>query len=177
MPKSKTTCVQAKLIDNHTCDDTLATKYGNTKINKRHDETTKTKHLAATIYNKIPCITPPIDSRPPALYVYTTSVLPTKTKYWQKVLFTRESDPRSYEATKAVAMKAQRKFWSFNGIWTHHLRDTGVMLYQLTARIISLIFSIRSAYIWPTRWPICKSKVFTFTFHFYLVLIPPENRL
>ena len=70
MPKSKTTCVQAKLIDNHTCDDTLATKYGNTKINKRHDETTKTKHLAATIYNKIPCITPPIDSRPPALYVY-----------------------------------------------------------------------------------------------------------
>ena len=84
----------------------------------------------------------------------TTSVLPTKTKYWQKVLFTRESDPRSYEATKAVAMKAQRKFWSFNGIWTHHLRDTGVMLYQLTARIISLIFSIRSAYIWPTRWPI-----------------------
>ena len=49
MPKSKTTCVQAKLIDNHTCDDTLATKYGNTKINERYDETTKTKHLAATL--------------------------------------------------------------------------------------------------------------------------------
>ena len=45
---------------------------------------------------------------------------------------TSESDIRSYEATKAVAKKAQKKFWGSNGIWTHDLRDTGAMLYQLT---------------------------------------------
>ena len=39
-----------------------------------------------------------------------------------------------YEATKAVAKKAQKKSWSFmpNGIRTHDLRDTGAMLYQLS---------------------------------------------
>ena len=45
---------------------------------------------------------------------------------------TSESDPRSYEATKAVAKKAQKKFWDFNGIRTHDLRDTCAMLYQLS---------------------------------------------
>ena len=36
---------------------------------------------------------------------------------------TSESDPRSYEATKAVTKKAQK-----NGIRTHDLRDTDAML-------------------------------------------------
>ena len=31
-----------------------------------------------------------------------------------------ESDLHSCEATKAVAKKAQKKFWSFKGIWTHY---------------------------------------------------------
>ena len=47
---------------------------------------------------------------------------------------TSESDFYSYEATKAVTNKAQKKIWGFNGIWTHDLRDTDVMLgYQLRA--------------------------------------------
>ena len=29
-------------------------------------------------------------------------------------------------------MKAQKKFWGSNGIRTHDLRDTGVILYQLS---------------------------------------------
>ena len=41
---------------------------------------------------------------------------------------TSESDPRSYEVTYTVTNKAQKKFWDFNGIWNHDLRDTGVML-------------------------------------------------
>ena len=45
---------------------------------------------------------------------------------------TNESDPHSYEATKAVGKKAQKKVWGFNGIRTHELRDTGAMLYQLS---------------------------------------------
>ena len=45
---------------------------------------------------------------------------------------TSESDPRNYEATKAVAKKAQKKSWGFNGIWTHNLHDTAAMLYQLS---------------------------------------------
>ena len=32
----------------------------------------------------------------------------------------------------AVTNKAQKKFWGFNGIQTHDLCDTGVMLYQLS---------------------------------------------
>ena len=43
-----------------------------------------------------------------------------------KIVCAIESDPHSYEATKAVAKKA------FNGIRTHDLRDTSVMLYQLS---------------------------------------------
>ena len=43
-----------------------------------------------------------------------------------------ESDLRSYEATKAVAKKTQKKFWGFNGTWTPDLCDTGEMLYQLS---------------------------------------------
>ena len=41
---------------------------------------------------------------------------------------TSESGPCSYEVTKAVTNKAQNKFWGFNGIQTHDLHDTGVML-------------------------------------------------
>ena len=43
-----------------------------------------------------------------------------------------ESDLCSYEATKAVAKKTQKKFWGFNGTWTPDLCDTGEMLYQLS---------------------------------------------
>ena len=42
-----------------------------------------------------------------------------------------ESDPHSCEATQAVANKAQKKS-VFNGIRTHDLSDTGVMLYLLS---------------------------------------------
>ena len=28
--------------------------------------------------------------------------------------------------------KTQKQFWGFNRIWTHDLRDTGAMLYQLS---------------------------------------------
>ena len=42
---------------------------------------------------------------------------------------TSESDPHSYEATKAVAKKA---FWAFNGIQTHDFHNTGAILYQLS---------------------------------------------
>ena len=34
--------------------------------------------------------------------------------------------------TKAVAKKAQKKFWGFNGIRTHDICDTSAMLYQLS---------------------------------------------
>ena len=41
-----------------------------------------------------------------------------------------ESDSSIYEATKAVAKKAQKKFWGFNGIPSHEFRtDTGAMVY------------------------------------------------
>ena len=43
---------------------------------------------------------------------------------------TRESDPLSYEVTKAVTNKAQKKFWGSNGMRIHDLHNTGVMLYQ-----------------------------------------------
>ena len=43
---------------------------------------------------------------------------------------TSESDPCSYEVINLS--KAQKKFWGFNGIWTHDLRDTGAMLYRLS---------------------------------------------
>ena len=44
---------------------------------------------------------------------------------------TSESDPRSYEATTAVAKELSRKkFWGFNGMRTHDLRDTDAMLCQ-----------------------------------------------
>ena len=45
------------------------------------------------------------------------------------IYFTGERNPCNYEATKAVAKKAQKKFWGSNGIWINDLRDTGTMLY------------------------------------------------
>ena len=45
---------------------------------------------------------------------------------------TSERNTCSCVATKAVANKALKKFWGFNGIRTHDLRDTGAMLYQLS---------------------------------------------
>ena len=45
---------------------------------------------------------------------------------------TSESNARSFKTTLAVAKKAQKKFWSFNGIRIHDLRDIGAMLYQLS---------------------------------------------
>ena len=54
-----------------------------------------------------------------------------------------ESDPCSYEVTKAVAKKAQKKFWGFNKIWTHDLCDTGAMLYQLSYETLqNLLLSV-----------------------------------
>ena len=32
---------------------------------------------------------------------------------------------------KQLQRKARKKIWGFNGIWTHDLCNTGVMLYQL----------------------------------------------
>ena len=45
---------------------------------------------------------------------------------------TSESDPCSYEATKAVVKKPRKNIWGFNRILTHDLHDTGAMLYQLS---------------------------------------------
>ena len=49
-------------------------------------------------------------------------------------------DPRSYEATKAVAKKAQKQFWFlFNGIQTHEL-CVGV-LYLQCVHVIHIIYT------------------------------------
>ena len=58
--------------------------------------------------------------------------------YWHRKLFLQkkdhssEGDPCSYEATKSVGQKAQKKIWGFKGIQTHDLCDTGAMLYRLS---------------------------------------------
>ena len=36
------------------------------------------------------------------------------------------------DLTVTSTNKVQKKFWGSNGIWTHDLRDTGAMLYQLS---------------------------------------------
>ena len=64
---------------------------------------------------------------------------------------TSESDPHSYEATKAVAKKAQKKFWGFNGIRTHDLRDTGAMLYQLSYEALLVVGQEWVQFI-PVMW-------------------------
>ena len=50
-----------------------------------------------------------------------------------------ETDPRSYEATKAFAKKAQKEFWGINGIRSHDLRNTGVMIYQLSYEVLLVL--------------------------------------
>ena len=45
---------------------------------------------------------------------------------------TSERDLHSCEVTKAVTNKAQKKIWGSNGIQTHDLRRTCVMLHQLS---------------------------------------------
>ena len=40
-------------------------------------------------------------------------------------------DPHSYEATKAVAKKAQKKFWGLNRIWAHDLHNTDALPTEL----------------------------------------------
>ena len=49
--------------------------------------------------------------------------------YALRIENTSETDPRSYEATKAVAKEAQKKLLGFNGIRSHDLRDTSVTIY------------------------------------------------
>ena len=59
---------------------------------------------------------------------------------WNNNVFTNENHSHSYEATiKAVAKKAQKKFWGFNGIWTHDLCDTSAI--ALPTELWSLIRS------------------------------------
>ena len=46
--------------------------------------------------------------------------------------FKSESDPHSYKATKAVAKKAQKKFWGSTRIGTLVFHDTDAMPYWLS---------------------------------------------
>ena len=50
-----------------------------------------------------------------------------------------ETDSRSYQATKAVAKKAQKEFWGFNGIRSHDLRGTGVIIYWLSYEVLLVV--------------------------------------
>ena len=63
-----------------------------------------------------------------------------------------ESDLRSCKATLAIAKKAQKKFWGFNGIWTEDLRDTGAMLYQLSYEASPEAGQVRVQFIPPLMW-------------------------
>ena len=56
---------------------------------------------------------PPIDSPPSQHSISTTSMYsaPNNKELLTKVLFTSESDPDCYEATKAVVKEAQIKFY------------------------------------------------------------------
>ena len=60
---------------------------------------------------------------------------------------TSESDLHTYEATKAVAKKTQKKFWGFNGIQTHNLHDTGAMLYRLSYEALLEAGQVRVQFI------------------------------
>ena len=51
---------------------------------------------------------------------------------------TSETDPRSYEATKAVTMKAQKEFRCFNGIRSHDLCDTDYRYDDIPTELWSL---------------------------------------
>ena len=62
-----------------------------------------------------------------------------------------ESDLCSCEATKAVAKKVQENIRGFNGIWTHYLRDTGAMLYQLSSEA-SLEAGQEQIQVIPVMW-------------------------
>ena len=55
------------------------------------------------------------------------------TVYTLRIQNTSESDPHSYEATKAVVKTSQKNLWGFNGIQTHNLHNTSEMLYQLSS--------------------------------------------
>ena len=46
----------------------------------------------------------------------------------------------SYQATKAIAKKAQKKFWGFKGIGTHDLRDTVLGVGQEWVQFIPVIW-------------------------------------
>ena len=47
-----------------------------------------------------------------------------------------ESDPCSCEVTSAVTKKAQKKFWGSNGIRTHDLCNTAVVIFRVNWRVI-----------------------------------------
>ena len=64
---------------------------------------------------------------------------------------TSERDLCSYEVSWAVTKKAQKKFWGFNGIWTHDLRDTGAMLYRLSYEASLEAGQVRVQFI-PVIW-------------------------
>ena len=49
--------------------------------------------------------------------------------------------------TKAVAKKAQKKFWGFNGIRTHDICDTSAMLYRLSYEALLEAGQVRVQFI------------------------------
>ena len=51
--------------------------------------------------------------------------------------------------TLAITNKAQKKFWGSNGILTHDLRNTGVMLYQLSYEA-----SLEAGQVWVQFMPV-----------------------
>ena len=59
--------------------------------------------------------------------------------YKLRIENTSETDPRSYKTTKAVAKKAQKEFLGFKGIRSHDLRNTGVVIYQLSYEVLLVV--------------------------------------
>ena len=65
---------------------------------------------------------------------------------------TSESYLPSYKATYAVAKKAQKKIWGFNGTRTHDLHDTGALLYQLSYMYEALEAGQEQVQFIPVLW-------------------------
>ena len=86
--------------------------------------------------------------------------------YALRIENTSETDPRSYEATKAVANESPEKFWGFNGIRSHDLRDTGAMLYQLSYEALLVVhfhalWSVTLTFLTDTGQPIKEIELFS----------------
>ena len=67
---------------------------------------------------------------------------------------------------KQLPMKAQKKFWGFNGIRSHDLRDTGAMLYTLSYEALLVVhfhalWSVTLTFLTDTGQPIKEIELFS----------------